>query len=99
MFRGLRDHLSSAARSLRRSRLTTVTIVATLAVCLGATATTYAVVDAVLLRGLPFDRPDRLLWVSSVSQGRPDRPFSLPEFLDYRSGATTVQLAAYTTWN
>ncbi len=94
-----RQELSVAVRSLRRSRLTTATIIVTMAVCIGATATTYAVVDAVLLRGLPFEHSERLLWMSSVSKDRPDRPFSLPEFLDYRSQATSVRLAAYTTWN
>src|SRR5581483_7883627 len=94
----LRQEIALAVRSLRRSRLTTAAIVLTLAVCMGAVTAVYAVVDTVLVRGLPLDAPDRLLWVSSVSRDRPDRPFSLPEFLDYRAQATTVRLAAYTSW-
>lgn len=95
----LRHEITVAIRSLRRSRLTTVAIVLTLAICIGATAAVYAVVDVVLMRALPLDKPERVLWVSSVSRDRPDRPFSLPEFMDYRAQAKTIRLAAYTSWN
>lgn len=74
-------------------------MVATLAICIGAVAAVYSVVDVVLVRGLPFRRPEQLVWVSSVSRDRPDRPFSLPEFMDYRAQTHGVRVSGYTTWN
>lgn len=86
-------------RSLSRSRSTTSFIIAALAICIGAVAAVYAVADVVLVRGLPFEKPDRLVWISSVSRDRPDRPFSLPELMDYRSQVKSVQIGAYAIWN
>ena len=93
------QEIRHATRSLRRSSLATGSIVATLAICIGAVAAVYSVVDVVLVRGLPFDRPDQLIWISSVSADRPDRPVSLPEFLDYRAQTKSVRVAGYTSWS
>ena len=88
-----------AVRSLRRSPLVSSSIIVTLGVCIGGVAAMYSLVDAVLIRALPYDEPDRLVWISSVSRDRPDRPFSLPEFLDYRAQATLTRIAAYASYN
>jgi hypothetical protein len=50
-----------SARSLRKSPGFTATALATFAICLGANLAIFAVVDAVLLRPLPFDHADRLV--------------------------------------
>jgi predicted permease len=50
-----------AVRLLRKQRAFTVTVSATLAVCLGANATLFAIVDHVLLRPLPIPAPDRVV--------------------------------------
>src|SRR5437773_1339374 len=91
--------LRIAARSLRRSRLTSGFIVATLAVCIGAVAAVYSLVDVVLVHGLPFEHSNELVWISSVSRDHPDRPFSLPELMDYRSQTKSIRVAGYTSWN
>jgi predicted permease len=52
-----------AARLLCNAPRFTVTALVTLAVCLGANLTIFAVVDAILLRPLPFPEPDRLVTV------------------------------------
>src|SRR5262245_40817515 len=88
-----------AVRSLLRSPRTTAAVITTLSVCVGAVAAMYSVVEAVLIRGLPFERPERLVWVASVSQDRPDRPFTLPEFIDYRAQSRSIRLAAYANWS
>src|SRR5450432_2246872 len=49
-----------AVRRLAKSSLFTVTALGTLALCIGANLTIFAVVDAVLIRSLPFPRSDRL---------------------------------------
>lgn len=55
--------LRFAARLLRKSPAFTATALATLAVCLGANLTIFAVVDAILLRPLPFPEANRLVTV------------------------------------
>jgi hypothetical protein len=42
-----------AVRSLRRSPLTSSSVVVTLGICIGAVAAMYSLVDAVLVRALP----------------------------------------------
>ena len=53
--------LSYAARLLRKTPGFTVTALLTLAVCLGANLTIFAVIDSILIRPLPFPEPDRLV--------------------------------------
>src|SRR6185437_5805015 len=50
-----------AIRLLVRSRLFTLTVVAIIAVGIGATTAIFSVVNAVLLRPLPFAAPSRLM--------------------------------------
>ncbi len=63
-FQDLRQDLRHALRSLRKSRGFAAVAVLTLAITLGANATLFALIDAVLLEPLPFATPDRLvaLW-------------------------------------
>ena len=93
------QQLCYSARSLGRSPLASGFIVATLAICIAAVAAVYSVADVVLVRGLPFDRPEQLVWVSSVKADRADAPFSLPEFMDYRNQARSVHLAGFANWS
>jgi predicted permease len=62
-FDELRRQLRHAGRTLRRTPRFTATALLTLAVCLGANLTIFAVVDSILLRPLPFAAPDRLVTV------------------------------------
>jgi predicted permease len=50
-----------AARRLIKAPGFSGTALATLALCIGANLTIFAVVDAILLRSLPFPKPDRLV--------------------------------------
>jgi predicted permease len=59
----LRRQLSYAARLLQKTPGFTATALLTLAVCLGANLTIFAVIDSVLLRPLPFPEPDRLMMI------------------------------------
>jgi predicted permease len=62
-FDELRRQLRHAGRTLRKTPRLTATALLTLAVCLGANLTIFAVVDSILLRPLPFPAPDRLVTV------------------------------------
>jgi predicted permease len=56
-----RRELSYAARLLRKTPGFTATALLTIAVCLGANLTIFAVIDSVLLRPLPFPEAGRLV--------------------------------------
>jgi predicted permease len=60
-FDEFRRQLSYAARLLRKSPAFTISALLTLAVCLGANLTIFAVIDSVLLRPLPFPDPGQLM--------------------------------------
>lgn len=77
-----------------------VTVVCTLAVSIGATTAVFSVVNTVLVRALPFASPDRLVWIASVRTDNPNAPFTLPEFIDYRSQTRALSgLAAFAYWS
>ena len=63
--------LRYASRTLRKQPGFTLTAVLTLAVGIGANTAIYSVVDATLLRTLPFKDPDRLMRVSLTLPERP----------------------------
>jgi putative ABC transport system permease protein len=69
----LLQDLRYACRTLRRSRAFTATALAVLAVGIGATTTIYTVVRGVVLRPLPFEAPERLMFIGEASPtGRPE---------------------------
>src|SRR4026207_2104809 len=55
------NDLRFALRQLRHAPAFTVTALATIAICLGANLAMFAVIDAILLRPLPFPQSDRLV--------------------------------------
>ena len=72
VFVGARHDLAQALRAVVRSPGVTVGISLLLGLGVAATTTLFAFVDAVLLRPLPYDQPDRLVMMfeSNVSQDR-----------------------------
>lgn len=62
--RGWQD-VRGAWRMMRRQAGLTLTVVATLALCIGANTAVFSIVDAVLLRPLPYADPERLVRVEA----------------------------------
>ncbi len=69
--------LVEAFRSLRAARGVTAFILFILTVTISAATVTFSVVDAVVLRPLPFDRPDELVWIVGGVLGRVARVVGL----------------------
>jgi len=90
----LLQDLRHTLRRLARAPGFTAVVVLVLALGIGGTAITFAVVDAVLLRSLPFPNADRLVRVFSARQGA-RWTASPPDFLDWRGQtASFTDLAA-----
>jgi predicted permease len=82
-------------RQLRRSPAFAVTGLLIIAAGLGVTTAMYSIVDAVILKPLPFAQPDRLAAVGD----KPWRYFSLPTMEDWQKGSGAFEsIAAYTGW-
>jgi len=82
----------------KRPGFTAVAIIA-LALGIGANTAVFSVINAVLLRPLPFANPDRLVnvWTTRPQRGINKMVSSYPDFSDWRSRNNVFEgLAAYT---
>jgi putative ABC transport system permease protein len=88
-------------RSLVKSRAFTIVAVIALALGIGATTAIFSVVNAVLLRSLPFNEPERLVRVfeKHVPRNRETNVLNPGNFLDWqRQNTSFEQLAGFTDW-
>ena len=91
--------LSHAARALARRPGFSAAAIALLGVAIGVNVAIFSLVQAVLLRPLPYAEPDRLVALSSEGRDRSQQPFSIPDFSDLRDqNQTLAGLAAYGSW-
>ena len=90
--------LRYALRMLLKSPGFSLIVIATLALGIGANSAIFSVVDAVLLRPLPFPDPDQLVmvWRIVAQQGGGRDVDSYPNYVDFRAQTKTLKhLAAF----
>jgi len=81
--------LRFAFRMLRKKPSFTIAAVLTLALGIGATTAIFSVVNAMLLKPLPYANASQLIVVTGTSARIPDFSISLPDFLDYQKQSST----------
>jgi predicted permease len=82
--------LRYAFRQLRKSPGFTIIAVLTLALGIGANTAIFSVVNAVLLRPLPYPQADRLVYLNEVSGGT-NTSISLPDYVDWRKDSKSFE--------
>jgi putative ABC transport system permease protein len=87
---GLWQDLQFAVRLLIKDKWFTIVAAIALALGIGVNAAVFTLVNAVLIRGLPFDEPDRIMAVDSWDPVRSrDTGVSYLDFRDWREAAKT----------
>lgn len=83
---GLISDIRHGLRSLARTPTFTVVVILTLALGIGANAAIYSLLEAVVLRPLPYPEPDRLMILQEKEEGREaySSSFSPADYLDLR---------------
>ena len=97
-FESIVKDVTFALRALRRAPGFTVVAVLALAVGIGANTAIFSLVDAMLVRGLPFAESDRLVvLIGNVRRATVERRGnSYPDHLDWRAQATSFEdMAAF----
>jgi putative ABC transport system permease protein len=91
------NDLRYAWRSLLKRPGFALLAVGTLSLGVGASTAIFSVVDAVLLRSLPYPSPDRLVEVTELNETGRGMPFAQPNFDDLAARNHSFEaLAAYT---
>src|SRR5262245_43795486 len=93
--------LRFGARMLRRNPGFATVAILTLALGIGLNTAMFSVLNAVVLRSLPYEDPDRLFVVEGVREGR-GLSISLPDLEDFGrdlAGQADIAASAYWTFN
>ena len=94
MFAMLIQETHAALGLIRRRPAFSAFAIAVLAIGIAAATMVFTLVQAVLIRDLPFSDPDRLVWMYNLRTERDRAPLSIADLEDYRRGATSVEAFA-----
>src|SRR5438309_4426183 len=90
------NDLTFALRQLRKSPGFTFVAVLTLALGIGANTAIFSIVNAVLLRPLPYPDADRIMVLNESSGPGQDYSVALPDYFDWRNENTVFEHLAAT---
>lgn len=92
---GLLQDAKYALRQLSKAFGFTLVAVSVLALGVGANTAIFSVIDAVLLKPLPYPEPDRLVWIGETLKGNSTDQVTLtPDFLEWRDHNTVFAATA-----
>jgi putative ABC transport system permease protein len=91
----LLQDLRFAARLLVKDRWFTCVATLALALGIGVNATVFTFVNAVLIRGLPFDDPDRIMSIGTRDARDRDRGLSYLDFEDWQAARSFSTLCVF----
>ena len=90
--------LAYAVRTLVRAPVFTVVALLTLSLGLGATVAVFTVVNGVLLRPLPYEEPERLVFIRGGETGR--GAITFPDYADLRESSPAFEdLVVWQGWS
>ena len=95
----LLEDVRYACRTLAKNPGFTIVAVTALSLGIGVNATVFTLANGVLFKSMPFDRNDRVLYLSTQNAARGNRRagVSYPDFRDWKSQTKSFEeLAAYT---
>jgi putative ABC transport system permease protein len=90
------SEIRQTLRSILRRPAFALTAILTVALGIGANVAVFAIIHAVLLEPLPFREPKQLVQVWETHPELHNVPVSVPDYLDWKKSAKTLDLAAYT---
>lgn len=91
--------LRYASRSFLRNPGLAAAIVMILGIGVGSVTLMFSVLNTAVLHPLPYEEPDRLVWLWGTSEDVPRNGISYEDLLDYREGTTAFQaLSGYTVF-
>ncbi len=100
MLQSLVQDVRYALRQFRRAPGFAFTVVLTLALSVGVATAVFCVIDAEILRPLPYDHPEKIVDVASKSRSGYNQPASWPGYQDERAQARSfAALTAYHDYN
>ena len=92
------NDLRYAVRMLAKSPAFAAVAVLTLALGIGANTAIFSVVNAVLLRPLPYPESERLVWLSERGPNFPTMSISYPNFSDWRAQQQVFEQIGVYNW-
>jgi putative ABC transport system permease protein len=98
--RAINQDIKYALRMIARQPGMTCVVVMTLALGIGANSAIFSAVNALLLRPLPYEEPDRLvmLWEKRPAEGVMDNVVAPADFVDWTKLTASFERMAAMTW-